>query len=85
MQETLSMSYLIIIFLYCKDWLIKDNVSQLPYIKMARDRGFHVLVMNTNNNKDLDGNPLENILTPEEHAYEVWNRWGGDLNTYANQ
>lgn len=55
--------------------IINDGLeqgSQLPYIKRAVDRGYSVLVMNTNQNKDLSDEKYPGRGNPEKHAISVW-------------
>lgn len=44
-----------------------DTGSVLPYIKRARQEGYEVLVMNTNDN-ERDGNRIEGLSDPKHHA-----------------
>lgn len=48
-----------------------DSGTVLPYIKKAQERGFDVIVTNTNDNY-RDGKRIEKSGNPEEHAKTVW-------------
>jgi len=57
--------------------IINDGLeqgSQLPYIKRAIDRGYSILVMNTNLNKDLSSDKYPGRGNPEKHAISVWHQ-----------
>lgn len=48
-----------------------DSGTVLPYIRKAQDRGYDVIVTNTNDNY-RDGKRIEKSASPEEHANTVW-------------
>lgn len=50
-----------------------DSGTVLPYIKKAQERGYDVIVTNTNDNR-RDGKRIEQSGSPEEHANTVWDK-----------
>ncbi len=55
--------------------IINDNLdagTQLPYIKRAQEEGYAVVVLNTNNNRDENGELIEGSETPIKHAFSAW-------------
>ena len=51
--------------------------SQLPFILTAQNRGFHVIVTNTNQNVDMESEIglVRGSDTPEEHVSYVWHNF----------
>jgi len=50
-----------------------ESGTQLPYIRKARQLGYGVLVLNTNNNHDRHTRqPIRGSSCPEEHFLSVW-------------
>jgi pimeloyl-ACP methyl ester carboxylesterase len=48
-----------------------DSGTILPYIKRAEERGYEIIVTNTNDNH-RDGRSIEGSRNPEQHASTVW-------------
>lgn len=54
--------------------IINNNLecgTQIPYIKRGIERGYAIVVFNTNDNS-IDGIPIEGSDTPENHAVSAW-------------
>ena len=49
-----------------------DSGTQLPYISRAKKEGYGVIVLNTNRNRDENGQPILGNENPENHAAYVW-------------
>ena len=50
-----------------------DKGTMLPYIKHIQSKDWGVVVMNTNHNKDDQGQSIPGSESPEKHAVTVWN------------
>ncbi|XP_033107488.1 myb-like protein X isoform X2 [Anneissia japonica] len=49
-----------------------DSGTQIPYIKRAKEEGYEVLVLNTNENESKDGQEIRGSETPVKHALYVF-------------
>ncbi|KAG4073413.1 hypothetical protein HA402_007669 [Bradysia odoriphaga] len=59
-----------------------DHGTQIPYIKLARQNGYDVLVLNTNDNERNDED-IPGHASPSEHANSVWSQMIADANIEA--
>lgn len=50
-----------------------DSGTMLPYIKKAQEKGFDILITNTNDNK-RNGKSIEGSGSPESHGHTVWKK-----------
>lgn len=48
-----------------------DHGTQIPYIRKARELGYEVLILNTNND-EYNGKPIRGYRSPTEHGRLVW-------------
>lgn len=67
---------MILFFLGARSLIINhslDSGTILPYLKKAQERGFDIIVTNTNDNY-RDGKRIEGSGNPEEHARNVWEK-----------
>lgn len=49
-----------------------ESGSQIPYIQHAKQLGYGILVMNSNQNRDTSGRIVRGSETPEAHFNYVW-------------
>lgn len=59
-----------------------NHGTQLPYINRARDSGYDVLVLNTNDN-ERNGQDIPGHSSPSEHAVTVWSEMIASANIKA--
>lgn len=57
-----------------------DDGTQFPYIRKAEEEGFGVIVLNTNYNRDQNGDKIPSSEEPEKHGVNVWKNLVKNLN-----